>query len=92
MPVQINQLRFAGTGMPIKPNLKYLRVIREPSARGILQSGVESIREFRQINRIKSIPTTRDLCQSYLKTIGKVIFRSKVDLTCIIHKIYIFCE
>jgi len=36
MPVQINQLRFVATGKPIKPNLKYLRVIREPSARVIL--------------------------------------------------------
>jgi len=57
MPVQINQLRFAGTGKPIKPELKHLRLIREPSVRGILQSDIESIREFRQIHSIKSIFT-----------------------------------
>jgi len=80
MPVQINQLRFVGTGKPIKPELKNLRVIREPSVRGILQSDIESVSEFRRIYRIKSRPTPWELGRNYSKTLRKVISGLKVVL------------
>jgi len=80
MPLQINQLRFVGTGRPINPNLKNLRLTREPSALGILYSSTKSFREFQQIKKIKNTLTPEEIGRYATRIIRKVYSDSKVDL------------
>ena len=79
MPAPINQMRFVGTGKPMKPELKNLRLLREPSAKGILQSGVDSIREFRQINKLKTKPSPQEIGRNSAKIQRKIPSGKKVD-------------
>jgi len=80
MPLQINNLRFVGTGKPMKPDLRNLRLTREPSARGVIQSGVENVREFRQINKIKNTPNPKEIGEYSSRVMKKITTGSKVDL------------
>ena len=80
MPLQINNLRFVGTGKPMKPNLTNLKMSREPSSKGVLQSGAESIREFQQINKTKVNPTPQDLGRYTNQIPRKMSSSTKVDL------------
>jgi len=55
-------IRFIGTGRPVTP-YKNLFVNREPSRKGIVQSGVKSVSEFKNIVYNKQKPD--------LKTLGR---------------------
>ena len=81
MPALFNNLRFVGTGEPIKPDFgNTLRLNREPSAQGIMRSGADDIRDFREITKSKTKPTPQELGQTSAKITRKIISGNKIDL------------
>ena len=81
MPALFNNLRFVGTGEPMKPNFgNTIRLNREPSAKGALQSGASDIGDFRAISKSKINPTPQDLGQTSAEISRKIRSGSKVDL------------
>ncbi len=74
-------LRFVGTGEPMKPDLgNMIGLNRGPSSKAISLSGADSIKIFNNIMKTKKNPSPQDLGRNSAEISRKINSGTKVDL------------